>query len=322
MLTPPAFWRFGGNAILPVLLQPLAAITARVTARRAAGLGYLASVPVICCGNASVGGAGKTTLALDIAQRFLARNRLPAFLTRGHGGTVRGVHCVDLACDTAATVGDEALLLARQAPCYVSADRAAAARQAIADGADVLIMDDGLQNAGLCKTISLLVIDGPQGFGNNHVLPAGPLREPVTCAAARCGAAVLIGPDDTSAAAILPPNLPVLRAALAPDGAIAAFVGQHVFAFAGIGRPEKFFTMLRDAGVMLAGHRAFPDHHVFSATECAELRRAAAAQNAVLVCTPKDHVRLPAAFPATPIGVTLRFTDDPAFANLLAKAAP
>ena len=189
---PPGFW--GRDGVLPRLLSPLAAVTAAVTAWRVARPGWRAPVPVICCGNVTVGGAGKTTVALDLGARLAARGRAVHFLLRGYGGSVRGPHRV-AAGDTAARVGDEALLLAEVAPTWIGADRAASARAAVAAGAQVLVMDDGLQNPGLHKDLSLLVVDGASGFGNGRVLPAGPLREPVAAGAARCQAAVLIGPD-------------------------------------------------------------------------------------------------------------------------------
>ena len=189
---PPRFWRRDG--VLPRLLSPFAAVTAAVTARRVTRPGWHAPVPVICCGNVTVGGAGKTTVALDLGARLVARGQTVHFLLRGYGGTVRGPHRV-AAGDTAAEVGDEALLLAAVAPTWIGADRVASARAAVAAGAEVLVLDDGLQNPGLHKDLSLLVVDGTSGFGNGRVLPAGPLREPVAAGAARCQAAVLIGPD-------------------------------------------------------------------------------------------------------------------------------
>ena len=165
----------------PRLLAPVAAVYAAATARRMARPGWRAPVPVICCGNATVGGAGKTTLALDLGARLA--DRRVAFLTRGHGGRVRGVHRVDPARDDAAMVGDEALLLAACAPTWVAADRAAGARAAVAAGAGVLVMDDGLQNPGWPRTLSCWWSMAPAGFGNGRVIPAGPLREPVAAAA-------------------------------------------------------------------------------------------------------------------------------------------
>jgi tetraacyldisaccharide 4'-kinase len=316
----PAFWRRDG--ILPALLAPFGALYGAVTTRRAARPGWRAPVPVICCGNASVGGAGKTTLALDLGARLAARGLAVAFLTRGYGGRESG----RVRGDDAARFGDEALLLAAGAPTYAGADRAAGARLAVADGAQVLVMDDGLQNAGLTKTLSLLVIDGEQGFGNGRVIPAGPLRERVTAAAGRCGAAVLIGADSTGALAHLPPGLPVLHAALrARLGEMGPVgVAGPVLAFAGIGRPEKFAETLRAAGVAVAGLRGFPDHHRYSAAELRALCDEAAALGARLVTTPKDAVRLPAALRGEigVVGVALEWADPPALEQLLARVTP
>jgi tetraacyldisaccharide 4'-kinase len=242
---------------------------------------------VICCGNVTVGGAGKTTVALDIGRRLFARGRAVHFLLRGYGGTVRGPHRVG-ANDTAASVGDEALLLAAVAPTWVGADRAASARAAVAAGAQVLAMDDGLQNPTLHKDMSLLVIDGASGFGNGRVLPAGPLRESLAAGAARCQAAVLIGPDID-----LPSSPPVLRAYLVPAPDIRDFVDAKVLAFAGIAVPDKFFTMLRENRVDLVKTVSFPDHHPYRDADIRKLIEMA--HGATLLTTPKDAVRLSAA---------------------------
>ena len=287
----PGFWQHDGVAAR--LLSPVAAITEHLAARRVARIGWRAPVPVICCGNAGVGGSGKTPVALDLGARLLARGRRVAFLTRGYGGRVRAVLRVDLQRHGSELVGDEALLLAALAPTFVAADRAEAARAAIAAGTEVLVMDDGLQNPGLVQDCALLVIAGGSGFGNGRVMPAGPLREAVAAAAARCQAAVLIGADTSGALRQVPVGLPVLSAELQ---AASAMPGQRMLAFAGIGRPEKFFATLRQAGVSLAATRPFPDHHRFGSGELDALRRAAAALDARLVTTAKDFVRLPEAF--------------------------
>jgi tetraacyldisaccharide 4'-kinase len=319
-MRPPEFWRAGGGGIAAQLLAPAACLTAAATARRVARPGWRASVPVICCGNATAGGAGKTTLALDLGERLHGRG--VAFLTRGHGGRVRGVHAVDPARDDAGMVGDEALLLAACAPTFVAADRAAGARAAVATGAGVLVMDDGLQNPGLYKDVSFLVIDGASGFGNGRVMPAGPLREPVAAAASRCRAAVLIGEDRTGAVAALPRGLAMLRARLEQTGT-AALSGRRVLAFAGIGFPDKFFAGLRGAGVEVVAAHGFPDHHRYGEAEIQRLLEAAAAVGAVAVTTPKDAVRLPVALRAgiRTVGVRLVW-DDPAALDALLASVP
>jgi tetraacyldisaccharide 4'-kinase len=300
----PAFWLRDGG--LARALSPLSAIGAVLTARRVARSGWRAPVPVICCGNVTVGGAGKTTLVLDLARRLSGRD--VHILLRGYGGTSRGVHRVALN-DPALLVGDEALLLARVAPTWTGPDRAASARAAIQAGAKILLMDDGLQNPTLAKTASLLVIDGRSGFGNGRVLPAGPLREPVAAAAARCHAAVLIGADQTGAANRLPRDLPMWRADLVQDASIAALAGRKVVAFAGIASPDKFFEPLRQAGAVLVAAKPFPDHHAYTARELDQLLREGRDRDAILVTTPKDAMRLPPAIldQVTIIGVGLKW---------------
>jgi len=316
----PGFWQRDGGRLLPWLLSPLAAVTGAATGHRVARPGWRAPVPVICCGNVTVGGAGKTTLALDLGQRLLARGHTVHFLLRGYGGSVRGTHRVAPG-DTAALVGDEALLLAAVAPTWVGGNRAASARAAVAAGAQVLVLDDGLQNPTLHKDLSLLVVDGASGFGNGHVLPAGPLREPVAAGAARCQAAVLVGRDLAGVAAALPRGLPVLRARLAPGPEVTAWAGRPVLAFAGIASPDKFFATLREAGAVLAGSVPFPDHHAYSDRDLGMLLDRARELGAVPATTPKDAVRLPEAIrrQVRVIGVTLAWEDPAPLEALLAS---
>jgi tetraacyldisaccharide 4'-kinase len=312
----PSFWSHDGP--LARVLSPLSKIGSVLTAARIARPGWRAPVPVVCCGNVTVGGAGKTTLVLDLAQRLSGRGI--HILLRGYGGASRGAHRV-APDDPVSLVGDEALLLAQVAPTWTGADRAASARAAIAAGANILLMDDGLQNPTLRKTGSLLVIDGRTGFGNGRVLPAGPLREPVASAAARCHAAVLIGPDTTLATGRLPPTLPVLQADLVQDPSIAALAGRRVLAFAGIALPEKFFEPLRQAGADLVAARPFPDHHPYTSRELDQLLHDASHQQAIPVTTPKDAVRLPPSIRAqvTVIGVGLEWREPGQIDRLLEK---
>ena len=285
----PAFWDRDGPASR--LLSPLGAVTAAITARRAGRPGWEAPVPVFCCGNATLGGAGKTTVALDLGARLRAQGRVVHYLSRGYGGQVRGLLRVNPLVHDARFVGDEPLLLAQVAPVWVGADRAAAARAAIKAGAEVLVMDDGLQNPSLRGRHSALIIDGGSGFGNLRLFPAGPLREPVRAAGGRCDLAMLIGPDEHGALAALPPTLPVLRGSLVPVGA-EAVAGQRVHGFAGIGRPDKFFDGLVQAGAVLTRCIGFGDHHRYTVAEVERLLRRAARDGAVAVTTPKDAVRI------------------------------
>lgn len=314
MHTAPAFWLHDGLAAR--VLSPLSAIGAALTARRVARPGWRAPVPVVCCGNATVGGAGKTTLVLDLAARL--SNHAVHILLRGYGGTSKWARRV-LDDDPASLIGDEAVLLARAAPTWTSANRGVSARAAVQAGAGVLLMDDGLQNPTLEKTCSLLVIDGRTGFGNGRVLPAGPLREPVGAAASRCQAAVLIGPDITGALRLLPASLPVLRADLVQDPGVAAFAGRRAVAFAGIAHPGKFFDPLREAGVVLVAAHPFSDHHRYREAELSRLLHEAQEHGAVLLTTPKDAVRLPEAVreQVSVIGVGLRWQEPKQIDQLL-----
>ncbi len=318
-MRPPAFWQHDG--VMPRLLAPVGTVTAALTAHRVSRLGWRAPVPVLCCGNAGVGGAGKTTVVLDLAQRLVGCGVAVHCLTRGYGGRSRGVVRVDPALHEASLVGDEPLLLAAIAPTWVAADRAASARAAVDAGAQALLMDDGLQNPTLVQDAALLVIDGAMGFGNGRVMPAGPLRESVAAAAARCRAAVLIGDDAANARAALPPGLPVLMAALQPD---ATLDGMRVLAFSGIARPSKFYATLHQAGAILAECMDFPDHHRFSDAELDRVLARAAALDATPVTTPKDAVRLPAEVRSRVrvLGVTLRWDDPAALESLLAEIVP
>ena len=317
-MTPPAFWQRDG--VLPWLLAPAAAVAARLTARRVARAGWRAPVPVLCCGNAGVGGAGKTTVALDLARRLAVRGIAVHCLTRGYGGRSRGVLRVDPVRHDAGLVGDEPLLLAAVAPTWVAADRAAGARAAVAAGAQALLMDDGLQNPTLAQDAALLVVDGAVGFGNGRVMPAGPLREPVDAAASRCRAAVLIGPDAAGVRVALP-GLPVLAATLETD---AALPGVRVLAFSGIARPSKFHATLRRAGAELAECMDFPDHHRFTSAELERVLARATALGVMPVTTPKDAVRLPAAIRAHVriVGVSLRWDDPDGLERLLRDVVP
>ncbi|MCA3427592.1 MAG: tetraacyldisaccharide 4'-kinase, partial [Roseomonas sp.] len=230
----------------------------------------------------------------------------------------------DLAAHDSRAVGDEALLLAAIAPTWVSADRAAGGTAAEAAGAQAIIMDDGLQNPTLEKTLSLLIIDGSYGFGNGRVIPSGPLREPVAAAAARCQAAVLVGGDETGALAQLPPGLPVLRARLVPGPEAAALAGKPVVAFCGIANPRKFFATLQEAGAVLAARHPFADHYPFDDQEIRDLLAEAEKLRATPVTTRKDIVRIPPALRTgiQVVSIALAWDDPAEIEALLDRVIP
>lgn len=287
----PDFWAGPGRGGWQgALLHPVSLVWAAVTRRRLArGVGFDPGIPVVCVGNVTAGGTGKTPVAQAIARRLIARGVTPHFLSRGYGGSLAGPVRVGEGHD-ASMVGDEPLLLARVAPAWVARDRVAGARAIAAAGADVIIMDDGFQNPGVAKTLSLLVLDGGAGLGNGRVIPAGPLRETWGEALLRADAVVVNGRG-----APLPDcaGLPVLHGGVLPT-APGALAGRRVLAFAGIGRPGKFFDTVRDMGAVLVGQQEFPDHHPYTADEIRRLMDKAAALDAAVVTTAKDAVRLPA----------------------------
>jgi tetraacyldisaccharide 4'-kinase len=309
----PLFWTRRGLAAQA--LRPFSLITRIATAQRVKKPGVSLGIKTICVGNAGVGGAGKTMVVLDILTRIKPR---PFALTRGYGGRLLGPVLIDRGQHDATDVGDEAMLLAARAPTVVSHDRAAGARLALAEGASAIVMDDGLQNPYVKKTLSLLVIDGGYGFGNGLLLPAGPLREPVMAAASRCQAAVLIGDDETGALAQLPASLPIYRAQLQPLCA-ESLARRPVIAFAGIGRPDKFFRSVLALGAELVDTHAYPDHHVYSARDITELLGQTSSTGAKLVTTAKDYVKLPPSLRAACLVVQARLTweDEAAWEELL-----
>ncbi len=288
----PDFWNHNGAAAR--LLSPVSSIWAWAVERRLAEADpYRPPIPVVCVGNIVAGGAGKTPVVTDLVRRFRARGRHPHILSRGYGGTEVGPRAVDPVRHDAARVGDEPLLLSSEAPTWVARWRPDGAAAAAEMGADLLVMDDGFQNATIAKDLSLIVVDGGYGFGNGRVMPAGPCREPIERGLARADAVVLVG-EDSSGCARYFNDIPVLRAKLVPGPESVRLIERRVAAFAGIGRPEKFFDTLRILGADLVSATDFPDHYPYSADEIQELIADALAQDALLVTTAKDAVRVPA----------------------------
>jgi tetraacyldisaccharide 4'-kinase len=299
----PAFWSRppARPGFLAHLLAPLAWVWNAVTRRRlAGGPRERLPVPVICVGNLTAGGAGKTPAVLALVERLRARGVAAHVISRGHGGRLAGPVRVDPERHTAAQVGDESLLLAAAAPVWIARDRAAAGRAAVAAGAPAIVMDDGLQNPALAHDLVLVVIDAGFGFGNGRVMPAGPLREPATDGLARTDLVLAIGPaaDRTRLLTDWPAvqSHALLCGTLDPLTTGIDWPGLRALAFAGIGRPEKFFATLRQLGVDLIATRAFPDHAPFDAPALARLEAEAVAAGARLVTTEKDAMRLPTAF--------------------------
>jgi tetraacyldisaccharide 4'-kinase len=292
MREPDFWWRPGSGS----LLGPLAGIYGAVAALRMQSLGRSVGVPVICLGNLTVGGAGKTPAALAVAELLLQAHRRPFFLSRGYGGRLAGPVRVDPAAHSAAAVGDEPLLLARLAPTVVARDRVAGATAACRDGANVIVMDDGFQNPALAKDLAILLVDGRRGIGNGRIIPAGPLRAPLATQIAQAQALVIVGPPDAAAAVVELARrhaVAIFHGRFEPDRATVAALGtRKVLAFAGIGDPEKFFKTVTEAGIAVAERSSFPDHHRYTAVEAQALIARADGAGLVLLTTEKDLARL------------------------------
>lgn len=321
MMQEPWFWwekSFAARAV-SAGLAPAAFVYEAATRWRAANARPEAPpVPVFCVGNATLGGSGKTPFALMLHRLLQDAGVKAHFLTRGYGGALRGPVSVQLS-HTALDVGDEALLLARAAPTVVARDRRKGAHAAAEAGASAIIMDDGYQNPTIAKTVSFLLTDAADPYGNGRVFPAGPLRETAASALARADAVVLV----TSAGVrseTAPAGLRVdFRAWLEPAVSVAA---KRVVAFCGIARPQRFFATLREAGALILEAVAFADHHRFSDAELARLKKLGVENSADLITTEKDFVRLPLAAREGIATLPVRMTcDDPGRLTSLALKA-
>ena len=318
----PRFWYPHKHSItaslLSGLLSPLSSVFKAGTAiRRAIATPYRSHIPVICVGNVVAGGAGKTPTALALARILWGRGHKPVFVTRGYGGRGELV-CVDPAKHGIKDVGDEALLLGAYALTWAGSNRYEAIRQAEHNGT-VIIMDDGLQNPRINPSTGILVIDGDVGIGNGQIIPAGPLRESFADALKRVSAVIIIGENDQQNLAEKTGDVPVFRARLKPVLSSSFPRTGKFVAFAGIARPQKFYTTASHLGLDIVATQDFPDHHPFTESDIDALRLTAEEQGARLLTTEKDAVRLPANFrdDVVILPVALTFDDPDAEDNLV-----
>ncbi|MCH9806387.1 MAG: tetraacyldisaccharide 4'-kinase [Alphaproteobacteria bacterium] len=321
-LEEPSWWYAEGKSDLRTkALLPIAKIYGAIAQRRfIKAQAYRSKLPVICVGNFTAGGTGKTPLSLFIAGLIRARGGHPAFLTRGYSGRLKGPLWVNAEVHGAADIGDEPLLLAGKCPTVVSRDRAEGARLIEELGAIThIIMDDGLQNPQLAKTLSIAVVDGRRGVGNGEVIPAGPLRAPLDFQFTLADCVVFNGPVDGAEKSGIPGEFPgpVLSASVVPNEAARSLVGERVVAYAGIGNPQRFIDLVSNLGAQVVGTRLYKDHHAFSEEDAKFLLELAASMGAKLVTTEKDFVRLRKsdgerarlAGQTTPIGISIGFKD-------------
>ena len=310
MIRTPQFWQ--KRLSLAICLLPLSVIWWTASKLRYLSVKpYKSKLPVICIGNLTVGGTGKTPTAILIATLLKKAGWSPVILSRGYGGSVPGPALVDGNVHSARDVGDEPLLLSNHVPVCVSRNRADGARF-IENHAqfNVIIMDDGMQNPQLVKDIKLGVFDGKIGIGNGWLLPAGPLRESFSSAKYKIDGILINGADQTGLIKQLPHQTPLFEGELKANIEKDAFSNQPLYAFAGIGRPERFFDSLKQTGAMVVGTRSFADHHPYKAGELSTLEADAKRSNAQLITTEKDWQRLPIDWQAkiATLPVTLNLT--------------
>lgn len=304
-LSEPAWWYARNQRLEARLFAPISHVYGWAARRRIErATPYRARLPVVCIGNLTAGGTGKTPLSLRMADEIEALGRTPIFLTRGYGGQTVGPRWADRARDTAAQIGDETLLLAARARTMVARKRDVGARAIEADAPDnaVVIMDDGLQNPALLKDFSIAVINGARGLGNGRVIPAGPLRAPAAFQAGLVDCFIIndttglpsvpVSSDPSDPIMQLAAGKPVLHAHPEPIGPTAWLSGTRVLAFAGIAHPQRFFAMLKNLGADIVETRIFNDHEPIDDELARNLMTRAELLDARLITTAKDLARL------------------------------
>ena len=253
------------------------------------------NIPIICVGNLTVGGSGKTPVVITLCRFLSGIGKSPSVLTRGFGGNKKGPIFVDRTLHQSSDVGDEPLMMAHSIEVCVSRERPLGAYHIIANKqADCIVMDDGLQNPTIKKDLKLAVFDGKFGIGNGLLLPAGPMREKLVDGLRNVDIVIFNGEDETELTRKIPPNIPVFTGELRPDDEIIdTMKNRRVFGFAGIGNPSRFFKTLNDIGADIVGEAHFADHHPYTNADMIQLYEEANQAGSELVTTQKDWMRLP-----------------------------
>lgn len=320
MMRTPPFWYQPKQSWQSVCLRPASWLFA-LGAKLRAGKPVRLPVPLIAVGNATAGGSGKTPIALALHD-LLAQaqpDRKIWFLSRGTGGTANKTPTIVQPSGSARLFGDEPLLLAQSAPTVIARNRGAGALYAAENGANLIIMDDGLQNKTIAPDVRLLVVDGSKGFGNFYIIPAGPLRENAHSAIKRADAVIIVGSDLCGIRSQIPAGKPVIMAERRPAMPLPDPTLRY-YLFSGIAHPERFLQTAREAQLNVAGFKGFPDHHAFSQSELKDLMDAANQCGAHLLTTEKDAKRLPAGFPAHALKIRAEFDAPDTLLTLINKA--
>ncbi|PPR44748.1 MAG: Tetraacyldisaccharide 4'-kinase [Alphaproteobacteria bacterium MarineAlpha5_Bin11] len=296
MLRAPKFWYVRNTTIFSTIFLPTSLLF-----RLLSKLYILFSsknsstVPVICIGNLVVGGAGKTPVALKVGNLLKLAGYRPHFLTRGYAGKIKENIRV-LNNHSPEEVGDESIILSSVAPTWIGSNRIKSAKLAIKNNADCIIMDDGFQNPTIKKDFSIIVIDGKQGFGNQKVLPSGPLRESINSGLKRANAVIIVGEDTFNIKKFIPSSIPCFGAKFDVSNNEKIYKGKKVTAFAGIAYPTKFFDTLENQGAKILKTFTFPDHYIYTETDLLNLVEKANKNNSILVTTKKDLIRVPESY--------------------------
>lgn len=276
--------------------------------------------PVICIGNLTVGGAGKTPVTLSIAKYFKGHGKKVAIISRGYKGNLKGPLLVNATKHTAQDVGDEPLLLSLSCSTWISANRYKGAKAAIEAGAEIILLDDGLQHSTLKQDLKICVVDARRGFGNKKVIPAGPLREPLKSGLEHLDVVIVVGNVDQHRLTFEEFNKPLLQANISVNKEDwATLKNKCLVAFAGLANPSKFFETLRLENFDVQHTVPFPDHHFYTPEELKILQECAKEYSAELVTTQKDWVRLPTILQKKihQLRIQLEYEEHPKFKGLL-----
>ncbi len=290
-LVYPKFW--SSNGFIPILLTPLSWLYCTLGFfRKILTTPIRLNAKVICIGNITVGGTGKTQIVESLAKYYKEQNKNILIITKGYGSSLKTAKLVEKT-DTAENVGDESILLSETAQVIATKKVQYAMPHIEKIKPEIIIFDDGLQNPNFIKDCKIIVIDNLRGVGNGKIFPAGPLRTKTDMAIKECDALITVGDNDCKDFTIIQNatnnNKPIFKAKIK---LVSALKNTEYFAFSAIGNPDKFFSTLVNSGANIKQTRAFPDHHQFTKDEIIELKTVAKKSNYTLITTKKDYVKI------------------------------